>query len=143
MEQSENKSKINCLAVVRGHNMARVKTALCDMVRFADLTFADKPRICEPVFADNILVQVMNHPLKSCCEAAAIVPLAEDASAAIGRVRKIHPPAHVIIVGPRHEIYYEIVKYVDMLPEIDLTLPKAFSEHIEQTADAESGDGQV
>lgn len=139
MDLSEKQNETKSLAVVRGHDMARVKTALCDLLRFAGLTFVDSPRRCEPVFADNILVHVMNNPLKSCCEAAAVVPLAEDASAAIGRVRKIHPPAHVIIVGPRHEIYHEIVNYVDVLPEIDLTLPGVISQRAGQTADAESG----
>src|SRR3990170_7651617 len=113
---------LNSLAVVRADEMSKVKTALCDLVRYARLTFADKPRRLEPAFADNILIHVMNSPLRTCCEAASIVPLTDEASAAIGRLRKIHPPAHVIIVSPRHEIYYELINYIDILPEIDLTL---------------------
>jgi len=106
-------SNIRSLAVVRADDMAKVETALCDLVRYAHLTFADGARELEPVFADNILVHVMKSPLRSCCEAASIVPLTDEPSAAIGRLRKIHPPAHVIIVSPRHEIYHELVNYVD------------------------------
>ncbi len=133
-KQVEN---INSLAVVRADDISKVKTALCDLVRYAHLNFADKARRLEPAFADNILIHVMKSPLRTCCEAASIVPLTDEASAAIGRLRKIHPPAHVIIVSPRHEIYHELINYVDILPEIDLTLePSAYAEPVHQTADA-------
>ncbi len=117
---------INSLAVVRADDIAKVKTALCDLVRYGHLNFADKARRLEPAFADNILIHVMKSPLRTCCEAASIVPLTDEPSAAIGRLRKIHPPAHVIIVSPRHEIFHELVNYIDILPEVDLTFePKA------------------
>src|SRR5574341_602938 len=129
-------NNIRSLAVVRADDLANVKTALCDLVKYAHLTFADRARKVEPAFADNILVHVMKSPLISCCEAASIVPLTDEPSAAIGRLRKIHPPAHVIIVSPRHEIYHDLVNYVDILPEVDLTFePKAYSEPVQQVAD--------
>ncbi len=120
--EKQGENGVNSLAVVRADDISKVKTALCDLVRYARLTFADKARRLEPAFADNILVHVMKSPLRTSCEAASIVPLTDEASAAIGRLRKIHPPAHVIIVSPRHEIYHELINYVDILPEIDLTL---------------------
>ncbi len=127
---------MNSMAVVRADEMSKVKTAICDLIRYGQLTFVDKARRLEPTFADNILVHVMKSPLRMSCEAAAIVPLVDEASAAIGRLRKIHPPAHVIIVSPRHEIYHELVNYVDILPEIDLTLePKAGFQPIKETAE--------
>ncbi len=136
--EKQGENNINCLAVVRADDLSKVKTALCDLVRYARLTFADNARRLEPAFADNILIHVMKSPLRTCCEAASIVPLADEPSAAIGRLRKIHPPAHVIIVSPRHEIYHELVNYVDILPEIDLTLePKAYSEPVQQAEEAE------
>jgi hypothetical protein len=127
---------MNSMAVVRADDMSKVKTAICDLIRYGQLTFVDKARRLEPTFADNILVHVMKSPLRMSCEAAAIVPLVDEASAAIGRLRKIHPPAHVIIVSPRHEIYHELVNYVDILPEIDLTLePKADFQPVRETAE--------
>ncbi len=129
--------KINSLAVVRADDMSKVKTALCDLVRYGHLSFADKARRLEPGFADNILIQVMKSPLRTCCEAASIVPLTDEPSAAIGRLRKIHPPAHVIIVSPRHEIFHELVNYVDILPEVDLTFEPKAEYAAQQTADVE------
>lgn len=118
----------NSLAVIRADDLSKVKTALCDLIRYAHLTFAGKPRKLEPIFADNILISVMKSPLRMCCNSASIVPLNEEPSAAIGRLRKIHPPAHVIIVSPRHEIYDELVNYVDILPEVDINLEQIDSD---------------
>ena len=113
---------MNSFAVVRADDVSKVKTVLCDLIRYAHLTFDGKPRKLEPAFADNILINVMKIPLRTCCEAASIASLNEDASAAIGRIRKIHPPGHVIIVSPRHEIYHELKNFVDILPEIELNM---------------------
>ena len=136
MDFKKEGENVNSLAVVRADDVAKVRTALCDLVRYGRLTFLDKPRKLEPAFADNILVHVMKSPLRTCCEAASIVPLTDEPSAAIGRLRKIHPPAHVIIVSPRHEIFHELINYVDMLPEIDMVLERQ-SIAVQQTADVE------
>ncbi len=137
--EKTGEENINSLAVIRADDISKVKTALHDLVRYARLTFADKARRLEPEFADNILIHILKSPLRTYCEAASVVPLVEEASAAIGRVRKIHPPAHVIIISPRHEIFYELINYVDILPEINLTSePKSYSESAQQTADAKN-----
>lgn len=121
-EKHENTgAKMNSMAVVRADDASKVKITLYDLIRYANLTFSDGARKLDPTFADNILTHIMKSPLRACCSSAAIVPLEDQASVAIGRLRKIHPPAHVIIVSPRHEIYHELVNYVDILPEIDLT----------------------
>lgn len=127
--------KMNSFAVVRGDDMSKVKTALCDLIRYAHLSFEGKARRLEPAFADNILIRVMKSPLRMCCEAASIVPLNEDASAAIGRLRKIHPPAHIIIVSPRHEIYHELANFVDILPEIELNMEWGIDYVIQESAE--------
>jgi hypothetical protein len=139
MDLLKNKGvSMNSMAVVRADDLSKVKIALCDLIRYGHLTFADKARKLEPAFADNILVHVMKSALISSCEAAAIVPLDDQASVAIGRLRKIHPPAHVIIVSPRHEIYHELINYVDVLPEMDLSL-KSYTEveSAQETAEAQ------
>lgn len=138
MEQSEKNCKTKCLAVIRGTNESKVRTAICDLSRFANLTFADKPRRCESIFADNILVRVLKKPLKTRCESAAIVPLADQPGIVIGRFRHVHTPAHVIIVTPMHSIYDDIVKYVDMLPEIDMVLPEVQCDILKLAAETAS-----
>ena len=123
--------KMNSMAVIRADDASKLKTAIYDLIRYANLTFSDKARKLEPMFADSILTHIMKSPLRACCSSAAIVPLEDKASVAIGKLRNIHPPAHVIIVSPIHEIYHELVNYVDILPEIDLIF--------EQNIGAEAG----
>ncbi len=108
---------MNSLAVIRANDNSKLKTALFDLVKYGHMSYASVPKKLEPGFADNILVNVMRTPLKSRCTAAAVVPLMDSACAAIHRLRRIHPPAHVIIVSPRHEIYHELIDYIEMLPE--------------------------
>lgn len=127
---------MNSMAVVRADDASKVRIALYDLVRYANLTFSDHARKLEPTFADNILTHIMKSPLRACCSSAAIVPLEDQASVAIGRLRKIHPPAHVIIVSPRHEIYHELVNYVDILPEVDVTIAHGNEyEPVKETAE--------
>lgn len=113
---------MSSFAVVRADDMDKVRVALCDLIRYAHLTFDGKARKLDPAFADDILVHVMQSPLRTHCEAACIVSLNEEASAAIGKLRKIHPPAHVIIVSKRHDIYYDLENYIDLLPGIEMNI---------------------
>ncbi len=105
------------LAVIRANNNFKLRTALHDLVKYGHMSYSSVPRKLEPGFADNILVNIMKAPLKSWSTAAAIVPLMDSASFAINRLRRIHPPAHVIIVSPMHEIYYQLIGCIEMLPE--------------------------
>lgn len=118
----KKEDNIRSLAVVRADDISKVRTALYDLIRYAHLSFADKARRLEPIFADNILIRVMKSPLGTCCGAASIVPLEDEPGIAIGKVKNIHPPAHIIIVTPRHEIFHELVNCIDILLEIDLNL---------------------
>jgi hypothetical protein len=113
---------MNSIAIIRSDNKNKVNTALCDLVRYAHISFSDKPRMLDPKFADEILTSVMEMPLKNSCDAAAAVPIREDASTAINRLRKIHPPAHIIIVSPKYKHYNEVAGKITKLPEIDLTV---------------------
>lgn len=109
---------MNSLAVIRANDDSKLKIALSDLVKYGHMSYANVPKRLEPGLADSILVKVMKSPLKSGCTAAAVVPLMDSASAAISRLRRIHPPAHVIIVSLRHEIYHELIGCIEMLPEV-------------------------
>lgn len=116
-------SETRCIALVRGSNHEYVNTALCDLVRYAHLTFVDTPKVCDPVFADNVLVQVMSKPLKASCGSAAVVQLENEPGSAIFQLHKIHPPAHVIIVSSKHDIYGDLLENIGVMPDLDFTMP--------------------
>ena len=107
-------------AVIRGDCRSKVNTTLRDLVMYAHMSFDDSPKEIDPEKADILLVDVMNTELKSRCSSAAVVPLMDDAGSAIGKLRKIHPPAHVIIVSPQHFVFYKLASDINRLPEMEL-----------------------
>ncbi|MDD2438694.1 MAG: DUF356 domain-containing protein [Methanosarcinaceae archaeon] len=108
-------------ALVRADDPDKVKIALHDLERYGHIQFSANPRCIEPNYADELLVSVMGVPLKAKCNSAAIVELNNHAGAAISRLKKIHPPAHIIIISPRHEMFEEIAGKFQVYPEFDRT----------------------
>lgn len=108
-------------ALVRADDSDKVKIALHDLERYGHIQFSATPRCIEPNFADELLVSVMGVPLKSKCNSAALVELNNHAGAAISRLKKIHPPAHIIIISPRHKMFEELAGKFQKYPEFDRT----------------------
>ena len=106
-------------AVVRADDSDKVKIALHDMEQYGRIRFNSNPRVIEPKYADNLLVSVMGVPLKARCNSAALVELESNAGAVISKLRKIHPPAHIVIISPRHEVYDELSSHSEQYPEFD------------------------
>ena len=105
-------------AVIRADDQAKLNTAISDLQRHGGLTFASAPKELKASAADKILVHVMKVPLKKACRAAAIVSLNDDPGVAIDVLGRIHPPAHVIIVSSRHDIYNQISECIGKLPDL-------------------------
>ncbi len=110
---------IKSFAVIRGDNADKVNVALHDLEHYGRMRFASKPKRIEPLYADNLLVSVAGVPLRAKCNSAALVELDNNAGAAISKLRKIHPPAHVVIVSPRHEVYEELMDKSELYPEFE------------------------
>jgi hypothetical protein len=111
---------LKSFAIIRAENSGKVNVALRDLVRYGHMSFDDSPKKMDPQKADKLLVSIMHTPLRNACGSAAVVPLEDQASVAIGRLKKIHPPAHVIIVSPRHAMFAHLEKDIDEMPEMDL-----------------------
>lgn len=107
-------------AVIRADNITKVHTTLLDLRRYGRMVFAGPPKTIAPEYADTILSSVLKCPLRNNCCAAAIVLLNTSPSVAIGKLSKIHPPAHVVIVSSKHEIYPELMINIDMLPDFEV-----------------------
>ena len=107
-------------AVIRAESNIKVNVALRDLVRYGHLSFDDSPKKLDPEEADKVLEDVMHTNLRKNCNSAAVVPLGDHASSAIGRLKKIHPPAHIIIVSPRHDAFSLLARDIDEMPEMEL-----------------------
>ena len=108
-------------ALVRADDSDKVKIALHDLERYGHIQFSATPKCIEPNYADELLVSVMGVSLKSKCNSAALVELNNHAGAAISRLKKIHPPAHIIIISPRHKMFEELAVKFPKYPEFDRT----------------------
>ena len=108
-------------ALVRADDSDKVKIALHDLERYGHIQFSATPKCIEPNYADELLVSVMGVALKSKCNSAALVELNNHAGAAISRLKKIHPPAHIIIISPRHKMFEELAVRFAKYPEFDRT----------------------
>jgi len=108
-------------ALVRADDSDKVKIALHDLERYGHIQFSATPKCIEPNYADELLVSVMGVSLKSKCNSAALVELNNHAGAAISRLKKIHPPAHIIIISPRHKMFEELAGRFPKYPEFDRT----------------------
>ncbi len=113
--------EVKSFAIVRGDTPDKVNVALHDLEHHGHMRFASRPKRIEPYFADKLLVSVAGVPLRAKCNSAALVELDSNAGAAISKLRKIHPPAHVVIVSPRHNAYAELVDMSEIYPEFEGT----------------------
>lgn len=100
------------LILVRGENNSKILNAIADIERHADLTLVTKPKKVDPKFADKIVENVLKAPLRTKSKVAAAFRVKEDTTIVILQVKKIHPPAHIVVVSNTYEGYKELTKIV-------------------------------
>ncbi|MBP2143146.1 hypothetical protein J2127_000287 [Methanococcus voltae] len=103
------------LLLIRGDSYEKIKNALADVHRHAKLTIVGKPRIMVPEAADEILEYIVGN-IKKPCKKACLVKIEENAPRSIDRIRKIHPPAHIVILSERHEPYSFLIDDFPKMP---------------------------
>jgi hypothetical protein len=123
-------------AVIRADSAIKVHTALLDLRRYGQMVFSDVPKLISSNYADDILTEVLCTQLRNKCHSAAVVSLKTVPSVAIGKLSKIHPPAHVIIISPQYNIFEELKNNIASFPrfEIHKSRPLEESEHTIQEA---------
>ncbi len=125
--------KMKSFAVVRADDSDKVKIALHDLEQYGRMRFSCQPKRIEPNYADHLLTSVMGVALRDTCKSAALVELENHAGAAISRLKKIHPPAHIMIVSPRHDAYGELMDNSELYPDFDRTFDNLEKARIPDT----------
>ncbi|EHP87371.1 DUF356 domain-containing protein [Methanotorris formicicus] len=105
------------LLLIRGDNYEKIKNALADVDRHAELTIIGKPRIILPEAADEILKHILGE-IKKPCKKACLAKIEENAPKAIDRIRKIHPPAHIVVISERYEMYDDLLRDFPRMPPL-------------------------
>ncbi len=87
------------LILVRGENNSKLLSAVSDMERHGNLTLITKPKVIDASFADSLVEGILNSKLKTKSNVAIAFFVKEDTTLSIMQVKKIHPPAHVVVVS--------------------------------------------
>ena len=93
------------LILVRGENNTKLLHAIADMERHGNLNLETKPKIIDAEFADALVESILNSTLKTKSSVATAFFVEEDTTLSIMQIKKIHPPAHVVVVSDEYEGY--------------------------------------
>ncbi|MDL2270365.1 DUF356 domain-containing protein [Methanobrevibacter sp. OttesenSCG-928-I08] len=96
------------LILIRGENNQKLLNAIADVERHANLKILNKPKIIDPKFADNLVEKILNAKLRTKSSVATAFHTKEDTTYCIMQIKKIHPPAHVVVVSDEYDGYEEL-----------------------------------
>lgn len=101
------------LILVRGENNTKLLNAINDMERHGNLNLITKPKVIDPVFADSLVESILNSKLRTKSSVATAFFVKEDATLSIMQIKKIHPPAHVVVVSDEYDGYEKLDNLMD------------------------------
>ena len=90
------------LILIRAEDQGKLLNTIADIERHAGLKVAGKPRIIDPKKADEIAENILKQQLRSKSYIAVLVRVEDDTTKSIVQIRKIHPPAHVIVISEEY-----------------------------------------
>ena len=91
------------LILVRGDNNSKLLNAIADIERHAQLHLIGSPQKIDAEFADSIVESILKAPLRNKSKVATAFFVNEDNTFAIMQIKKIRPPAHVIVVSDEYD----------------------------------------
>jgi hypothetical protein len=100
--------KIMALILIRAEDQGKLLNTIADIERHAGLKVAGKPRIIDPKTADVIAGKILKQELRSKSDIAVLVRVEDDTTKSIVHIRKIHPPAHVIVISEEYTEFKEL-----------------------------------
>ena len=98
------------LILIRGENNSKILNAIADVERHANLNLVTKPKVIDAKYADKIVENILKAPLRTKSNVATAFRIKEDTATAIVQVKKIHPPAHIVVISNDYDDYKELNK---------------------------------
>lgn len=96
------------LILVRGESNSKLLNAIADMERHGNLNIISKPKVIDANFADSLVESILNSKLRTTSNVATAFFVKEDPTLSIMQIKKIHPPAHVVVVSDEYDGYDEL-----------------------------------
>lgn len=95
-----------CFVIFRTDSIKKVLTALADLVRYGKVKVYE-PRLMPTETARNVMLEICGK-IKNPKDVNVIAKVNERGGRVIFALRKIHPPAHLIVVTPRHGVFEQV-----------------------------------
>jgi uncharacterized protein len=115
------------LILIRAEDQGKLLNTIADIERHAGLKIAGKPRIINRQKADEIAGRILKQKLRSKSNIAVLLRVEDDTTKSIVNIRKIHPPAHVIVISEEYKEFNTLEKSFH-----DLTFLKGYYSHKNQ-----------
>jgi len=96
------------LILIRAEDQGKLLNTLADIERHAGLKISGKPRIMDSKKADQIATKILKQKLRSRSAIAVLVRVVDDTTKSIVHIRKIHPPAHVVVISEEYPEFKEL-----------------------------------
>ncbi|WP_405304830.1 DUF356 domain-containing protein [Methanobrevibacter sp.] len=104
------------LILIRGENNSKLLNAISDMERHGNLNLVTQPKAIDAEFADSLVESILNSKLRTKSNVATAFFVREDTTLSIIQVKKIHPPAHVVVVSNEYDEYNKLKNLLDDSP---------------------------
>lgn len=105
------------LILIRATSNKKILNTLADLERHADLKILGNPKILKKEHADEIAENILKIPLKTKTIVAVGVHVEESTTLSIMRVKKIHPPAHVIVISDEYSDFEKLSELMNKAPK--------------------------
>jgi hypothetical protein len=102
--------------LVRADNTHKAMTALADLERYANIRIRE-PRLMPKHMAEDLVSDFLN--LKSEKKVNFVVRVGMNPGEVIKRIRKIRPPAHIVVVTDRYHTYEIMEANYKEFPKIE------------------------
>lgn len=96
------------LILIRGESNSKLLNAIADMERHGELNLSSKPKVIDAKFADSLVENILKSKLRTTSKVATAFFVKEDTTLSIMQIKKIHPPAHVVVVSDEYAGYKEL-----------------------------------
>ena len=101
---------LNTIVLVRTDNFDKALVALADLVRYAGMEIRGKPRIIPPALSNWAFEKIVGEKPKRKYNAHVVAQVDLPPAKPIGRLREIHPPAHIIVIPPNTPVHKELLR---------------------------------
>ena len=96
------------LILIRADNKEKLLNGIADVERHAKLKILGIPKVIPSESADNIVQGIIKQKLRSKSKKAVIVRVEEDTTKSIVNIRKIHPPAHLMVISEEYDEFKDL-----------------------------------